>query len=276
MIKLSSYHTHTEFCDGKSNMEDTILAAINRGCPEIGFSVHSPLPYANSWAIADDEVPTYLEALKKLRKSYKKQIKVYIGIEQDALSAVDAPLYDYVIGSVHHVKVGDKVFSVDESPDVTRRIIDEYFSADPYLYCENYFSEVEAIYEKTRCDIIGHFDLVTKFIEVDPIFDVEHPRYVAARDRAFDALIKTPAVFEVNTGAISRGYRAAPYPSMSILDRIAEAGKPIVVNADSHSADTVDFLIDEWAQKLAARGHKIITSMNELLSITRANELNKI
>ena len=34
--------------------------------------------------------------------------------------------------------------------------------------------------EVTKCDIIGHFDLITKFIEQDPCFDVRHPRYVKA------------------------------------------------------------------------------------------------
>ncbi len=274
MIKLSSYHTHTEFCDGKSSAQEMILAAISRSCPEIGFSSHSPLPYKNGWAMTEVTAPEYLKTLEKLKKSYKKQIKVYIGVEQDVLSPVDFNTYDYVIGSVHHVRCGNMLLPVDESSRTARENIEKHFGGDPYLYCESYFAEVERVYEKTKCDIIGHFDLVTKYIEVDPGFDENHPRYVAARDRALDILLRTPAVFEVNTGAMGRGYRTRPYPSPTVLDRIAEVGKPIIINADSHSANTVDFMIDELGEKLSSKGHKIITSMDELLSITRKSLIN--
>lgn len=263
-MKLSSYHVHTSFCDGKNTAEEMILAAIDAGCHEIGFSGHSNLP-GESWTMSEQGINEYFDELTALRAKYKDKICVYIGIEQDYYSPAPTLPFDYIIGSVHSVKVGDKFYYVDESPEVTLRAINEGFGGDPYAYCEAYYRNVKEIYEKTSCNIIGHFDLVTKFIEVSPIFSESHPRYIAARDEALAALLETPAVFEINTGAISRGYRTTPYPASDVVDKIATAGKPFVINSDSHSAETIDFMLDTVEKTLDEKGYQYIKSLNEII-----------
>lgn len=269
MIKLSSYHTHTEFCDGRSTMEESILAAIEAGCPEIGFSTHSPLVGQNDWTILATRESEYLDKLEKLKKTYEKQIKVYKGIEFDILSSVDTGKYDYVIGSVHNVVIDGTLYAVDHTTDIVRTVVNSCFDGDPYAYCESYFESVSQLYERTKCDVIGHFDLITKFIEIDPLFDLCHPRYRRAVERAFNTLAQTPAVFEVNTGAIHRGYRTTPYPDTYVLDMLRALDKPVVITSDSHSADTVTFGLEKWGEQMAARGLRVITSMPELLAESR-------
>ena len=262
-MKLSSYHLHTTFCDGKNTAEEMILAAISQGCSEIGFSGHTYLP-GESWTMSEQGTLDYFQALTLLKEKYKNKIRVYIGIEQDYYSKAPTLPFDYVIGSVHSVKAGDKFYYVDESPESTERAINEAFGGDPYAYCEAYYANVKGIYEKTKCDIIGHFDLVTKFIEISPIFSESHPRYVSARNEALAALIDTPAIFEINTGAISRGYRNTPYPASDVIDKIASVGKPFVINSDSHSAETIDFMLDDVAIVLDKKGYKYIKSLSEI------------
>ena len=263
-MKLSSYHVHTTFCDGKNTAEEMILAAIDAGCSEIGFSGHSHLPDEN-WAMSEQGTKEYFDTLTLLREKYKDKIRVYIGIEQDYYSSAPTLPFDYIIGSVHSVKVGEKYYYVDESASATERAIVEGFGGDPYAYCEAYYKNVGELYEKTRCDIIGHFDLVTKFIEQSPIFSESHPRYIAARDAALEKLLASPAIFEINTGAISRGYRTTPYPSTEVIDKIAAAGKPFVINSDSHSAETVSFMLDEIASELDKEGYRYITTIADII-----------
>ena len=45
--------------------------------------------------------------------------------------------------------------------------------------------------------------------------------------------------FEINTGAISRGWRSAPYPAPFLLKRLKELSGRIVLSSDSHSAFTL-------------------------------------
>ena len=62
------------------------------------------------------------------------------------------------------LKKGEKV-AIDESGDLVLSIINNDFNSDVYLFCEKYFEMVSDIVDKTSCDIIGHFDLITKFDE---------------------------------------------------------------------------------------------------------------
>ena len=100
--------------------------------------------------------------------------------------------------------------------------------------------------EVTKCDIIGHFDLITKFIEQDPAFDTNHPRYVKAWQQAADELLKTGKPFEINTGAISRGYRTSPYPAKEIRDYIRAHGGKLILSSDAHAKENIAFRFDEW------------------------------
>ena len=52
--------------------------------------------------------------------------------------------------------------------------------------------------------------------------------------------------FEINTGAISRGYQDNPYPSETVIKMIKERGGKFILNSDSHSVDTIAFEFDKW------------------------------
>ena len=69
-------------------------------------------------------------------------------------------------------------------------------------------------------------------------------------------------MFEINTGAMSRGYRTMPYPSMRLLRALRDFGGSIVFNCDSHSVNTVCSFLPE-AEKVAEacgfRTHRILT-----------------
>ncbi len=62
--------------------------------------------------------------------------------------------------------------------------------------------------------------------------------------------LKTDCFFEVNTGAISRGYRTSPYPSLDLLHTLKNNGGKIVLNSDSHAADTLDCFFAESKKML--------------------------
>lgn len=265
---LGTYHAHTEFCDGKSSAEEMILAAIELGAGEIGLSPHSPVPGEN-WCIRNENLALYKKKMKVLKEKYKGEIRVYMGIEEDYVSSTDTKDFDYVIGSVHAITVNGENLWVDLSASEVRENVNKYFHSDPYKYTEAYFERVSDVYEKTHCDIIGHFDLVTKFLEKDPLFSLNDERYLKQKESALNSLLNTPAIFEVNTGAISRGYRTMPYPDDFVLQRIKESGKPVIINSDSHSKETVLFGIEKEQKRMDSLGIKYLNSLSELLKITR-------
>ncbi len=270
-MSLPSYHNHTVFCDGKNTAEEMVLAAIQADMPEIGFSGHARMPLDPDWCMTAEGESKYFESVSALKIKYADKIKIYVGIEQDYYSAPVSYPYDYIIGSVHALDVGDgKFIDIDLDPEVVRRNVEEYFDGDPYKYVEAYYDTVSKVYEKTKCDIIGHFDLVTKFLDVDPLFSEEHPRYIAARDKALKALLEnTHGIFEVNTGGIYRGYRKVPYPNISLVTELYKKGARFVINADSHRTESIDFMLSPIASELEKNGIPYFTSLDSVLEITR-------
>ncbi len=264
-MKITNYHTHTTFCDGKNTCEEMVLSAIDKNMAEIGFSVHSPLPFESGWAIKEDRVGEYIDTLKALREKYKDQIKIYIGIEQDYYSVNPTNDFDYVIGSVHYIYKNGEYLPLDLSAEATRENIVKHYDGDALAYCEDYYELVSDVYNKTKCQIIGHFDLITKFNERLPLIDTNSKRYLKSAQKAIKELLNSPALFEINTGAISRGYRTTPYPADYLLDIIAESGKPFVINSDSHNIESIDFGIRKASIELDMCGYKYIKSLEEIL-----------
>ena len=172
----SSYHTHTAFCDGKDSPEALVLEAIRLGCPEIGFSGHAHTAFDESWCMSVDGTKEYISCINALKAKYAGQIKVLLGVEQDYFSDAPTEGYDYVIGSVHYVKKDGVYLPVDESREIQLQIVKEHYAGDFYAFCEDYFALVGDVYNKTKCDIVGHFDLIEKFNEAGDLFDRSSPR----------------------------------------------------------------------------------------------------
>ena len=128
--------------------------------------------------------------------------------------------------------------------------IQNHFSNDPYAYAAFYFRQVSRLFRFLKPDIIGHFDLVTKFQESEPLWDPEDDRYRKAWQEAADALLPFEKPFEINTGAISRGIRRTPYPSVEILSYLNKHGARIILSSDSHRKETLCFGFEE-ARELA-------------------------
>lgn len=260
----STYHTHSTYSDGKSSLEEMIKSAIDCGMKEIGFSDHAPMPFCCEWSIREQDVSNYINEIQALKEKYKDKITIYLGIEQDYYSTKPRS-YEYILGSVHYVYKNGEYLPVDLSASAMQDFVNKHYDGDVYSYCEDYFELVGDLYNKTKCQIIGHFDLVTKFNEQLPIIDINHPRYVKAYTSALDKLLKAPVIFEINTGAISRGYRKGPYPDDNMIDIIAKSGKPFAICSDSHSVNTVDFGLEKERERLEKKGYKYIKSLSEIL-----------
>ena len=249
-MSYSDFHVHTTYSDGNNTPEEMVQAAIAQGMTTLGFSDHSYTSFDLECCIPLDRISAYKAEIAALKEKYADQIEIRCGIEQDYDSAASTKGYDYVIGSVHYLYVNGKFFAVDIHPDELFEAVNIGFGGDVYALCEAYYRKVADVVRKTNADIIGHFDLISKFNEHGELFDPEHPRYVAAYQAAVDALLKTGKPFEINTGAMSRGYRVTPYPSMPIYKYIKQNGGTFVLSSDSHAAETLCFQFDEWKHLL--------------------------
>lgn len=241
-LKPFSYHTHTQFCDGKSTAEEMVLAAIGNGFDSLGFSSHSNLPsFPQLYGMKKENVMPYCREILRLKEAYKDKINIFLGIEQDSFSLIsDIPSeVCYVIGSVHHVVKDGSFIPIDHSIEHLNNGVKKLFDGDILAYAEAYYDEVSRVYDKTQCDIVGHIDLITKFNEKEFLIDTNSPRYKNAAFSAAEKLASRGLIFEINTGAIGRGYRTTPYPTEEILKVIYECGGKVTYSSDCHKADAI-------------------------------------
>lgn len=235
---IQNLHTHTTFCDGKSTAEELVLAAIAQGMDSLGFSGHSYLPADPSWNMSPAATAAYRAEVLRLKEQYAGKLEIFLGLEQDYDSPAMAERYDYVIGSVHYVEKAGRLFCVDDSEEILSRAASELYGGDYMALAEDYFARVADVPRKTDAQILGHLDLITKFNEGDRLFPTTG-RYFDAAAAAIESLAQTGVLFEINTGAISRGYRTAPYPSAALLRFIREKGGRILLSSDCHHADAL-------------------------------------
>ncbi len=239
-------HVHSTFSDGKNSPEEIILSAINMGLDQIGISDHSFTQFDQSYCIPKTMISEYKKSIYTLKDKYKEDISVLLGIEQDYYSDEPTDDYDYVIGSLHYIMVEGEYVPVDESAEILINATKKYFNGNIYDLIDVYFQTIGDIINKTDADIIGHIDLIAKFNEQNNLFDEKNDRYISAYKSACDKLLATGKVFEINTGAISRGYRTTPYPSSDIYMYLKSNGAKFVLSSDSHSKDTLCYDFDKY------------------------------
>ena len=247
------FHTHSTLDDGKSSLEEMAAAARAAGLTHFGFSGHSYCPLEEDYCIHREKIPEYLARARALQVQYAGEMEVFVGLELDLLGERPEGL-DYAIGSVHVLMQDGRFYAVDESPETARKCVEELFGGDWYRYTDAYYDQVALLPERTGCDWIGHFDLVTKFNERAPAFDEESPRYLRRALEVMEHLVRSGTAFEVNTGAMARGYRTAPYPEKKLLRALREFGGEIILNSDSHHTSHLCHGFPEAVELVRAAG----------------------
>ncbi len=248
-------HTHSILCDGKDTLEEIVQTAIEKGFDSIGFSGHSYMDIYSQFSMDEEKAAAYKAQIKQLQQTYGDKIKIWCGLEKDNYTNASTEGYDYLLGSVHCVHYNGQVVYIDWSADRAWDGIRNIFGGDGLAYAKAYFEAIADLPNHGSFDILAHFDLVTKFIEQEPeMFDTTDPAYREAAVKAAEALVGKVKYFEINTGAIARGYRTAPYPDPFILKEMKRLGFCAVISSDCHDRNFLDCAYDEAARLLKEAG----------------------
>ena len=250
-------HIHTTYADGKDAPESIVLEAIRREFDSIGFSEHSYMAFSSypyQMTIAD--MGRYKAEIRALKEKYKGIIDIFCGMELEMFSDVPTEGFDYLIGSVHYLNVDGNILGFDRSLAETLTYINDNFSGDGLAFAKKYFQTIAELPQRTHADIIGHFDIMTKNNEQGHFIDTTAREYLQAGCEAIHALKGKIPLFEVNTGAISRGYRTSPYPQMEFLKEFNRCGFGALITSDCHDKNFIDCYYDEAEQMLKEAGFR--------------------
>lgn len=253
----TNYHMHTTFDDGKHTIAEMTEAAIAKGFCAIGFSGHGFTEYDQRYCMKD--TAGFIRGVKSAQREYGDRIQIYLGSEEDMLRPVDRNAYQYIISSSHYFHIEDRYYPIDSSPQYFAQCM-EVFGGDPMKLAQSYYDAFVPYICRRKPDIVGHFDLITKFDEENGQYLENEAYRKLARDALTEAL-RSESLFEVNTGAISRGYRTTPYPSEDLLYTMKRLGGNVILSSDSHAAETIDCYFDEARYMLKDIGFRYVYAL---------------
>lgn len=238
--RLYNFHSHTQFCDGRAAMEAFAAAAVNAGFSHYGFSPHSPVPFVSPCNMHRDNVPVYLDEVRRLQSVYAGQIRFYASMEIDYIGPEWGPAtgyfqelpLDYRIGSVHFIPSDCGPVDIDGHFDSFRQKMSRYFHDDIRYVVESFYRQSVDMVNAGHFDIIGHFDKIGHNAGhfCDGVED--EPWYKSAVNDLIDLIIDKGVVVELNTKAWRE--HARMFPGKRYLERLVQAHVPIVVNSDVH------------------------------------------
>lgn len=227
----TSYHVHSRWSDGNSDIPTLLAAARRIGLDEIGISDHytlAPGGMTVSWSMPTDRLGEYLAEICAAAAELGEPPVVRYGVEADYFPEQEAALrealaphhLDYVIGSVHFVDG----FPVDESAAFWETLS----PGERDEVCRGYWARIAGLARSGLADIVGHIDLTKKF-GYRPAADLS-----AEIGAALDAIAASGMAVEINTAGWHTVAREA-YPEPGILRACRKRGIPILINADAHA-----------------------------------------
>ncbi len=273
---IASVHNHSTYCDGKHTLRQMAEKACELGLKTLGMSGHATMPTDMSYCMTKAGSVAYAKELLELKAEFAPRLEILLGIEWDFLCENDVfnveqkkfPDFsamqkagfalDYWVGSVHYFQEGDKKpYPIDNSIEEMQEAINVLYNGDAYLAVEAYFENVAKM-AQMKPTVLGHFDLIKKLNKPCNllnkeqktnenkstsyvIFDETAPRYVSAALKALKMARDNDCLIEINTGAVSRGYRDDFYPSDFLLEEWHKLGGKITITADAHSAENLCF-----------------------------------
>ncbi len=237
---LYTFHTHTQFCDGRAPMEDFVVQAMKLGFRCLGFSPHSPVPIDSPCNMSFDSVPEYFDQVATLSEKYPA-VQIYAGMEIDYLGHQWGPANEYFrnlpldfrIGSVHFIpNQAGKLIDIDGRYERFERNMASEFDGDIRYVVDTFFKQSLDMVKAGGFDIIGHFDKIKHNAGLYHPGLEQEPWYAQHIDNLIEAIKSSNIIVEVNTKAWREHQQM--FPSQKLWSRLLADGVPIIVNSDAH------------------------------------------
>lgn len=257
---IFNFHTHTTFCDGKNTPEDIVVYALEKGVTELGFSGHAYTDFDLKFCMKD--VQDYIVEVNRLKEKYKKDIQIFLGVEEDMYTRVNRADYDYIIGSAHYLCVDKKYYPVVDPNYETFQTCLALFDDDIERFAEAYYKEFCNYILQRKPEIIGHFDYITKYEETKKLGMIENTKYRKIAEKYISKAAESGCIFEVNLRAVSKGMRTSPYPHETLLYLLRTLGARVTISTDTHEKEMLDFKFEDTKSLLKDIGFQYIYTLN--------------
>ncbi len=211
--------------DGNDTIENIVSKAQKYGF-EIGISDHilcKKLPYVES-------VLSYLNHLSRF--PVLKGGEVDLGEAKYINDAITSKI-DYIIGSIHSVKIGDSVIKFGKYFDYRdkRKILNKQFIFYDYMCCtalETILNTLSVEFSRCPIDILGHCTVNPFYEQVNVKFRYEWENEVISLCKAHNVAIEISGLWIE--------------PSIDFIKRAVEKNAKVTFGSDCHTKYARSFL----------------------------------
>ena len=220
-LLLEDHHVHSVFSDGKTTIEENIVAAERLGLQRLGCVDH---------VRADTTyVPDYVAAIRRLRTT--TTVVLTAGIEAkilDTAGQLDVPL-DGTDG-VDYVYAADHQFPWHDGPRSPREV-------KTWLQ-DGRVTAAQCVAVLIRSTVAAMHGYRRHPLVLAHLFSIL-PKVGLSEDDVADELLGNVGAVAVTTGTIVEVSERWRCPSARVLRALAAAGATVVCSTDSHSAATI-------------------------------------
>ena len=266
-MKKINYHTHSNYCDGKENLEKYVEQAIKEQFLDLGFSSHAPIDSPNNhFSIPKDKLSQYVDEVRQLANNHANKLNLFVGLECDYVPRLSNDFnqikadnhLDYIIGGVHLVRPehSDELWFIDGGKyEVYDEGLQHLFGGDIRKGVKSYFYQLFEMIESQQFDIFAHFDKI-KMHNRDRYFTEDEKWYRDYIAQTLDLLRHRDLVVEINTRGIYKGRCPSLYPSPWIIKQLNDLNIPLCISSDAHLPEEIGLLFDKTISLLTDIGVK--------------------
>lgn len=249
-------HVHTPYCPHGTtdSLEEYIEQAIQLHIDSITFTEHAPLPNTfhdptpnQDSAIELETMEEYIEKIQLLKKAYKNEITINLGLEVDYIKEYEEETTSFLntygkylddsILSVHFLKLQDKYYCMDFDEHTFKHMIDQVESLEKlhHIYYQEVLHSIQSDLGEYKPKRIGHITLVNKFQKLFPVtFSVD--QYIQTilfeiKNRGYE--------LDYNVAGLRKEFCGETYPGSAVAKMAQEQKIPLIYGSDAHSARDV-------------------------------------
>jgi histidinol-phosphatase (PHP family) len=264
----SNFHTHSNYCDGKSTIATIVSEAEKSGLKAIGLSSHAPLPFPKPWAMNAAKFREYRDEIEYFRSS--SVISIYAGLEVDYIPGKLGPSHfasqlDYTIGSIHFVESfkDNNAWEIDGPTSLFDEGLTNIFNGNVREAVSRYFELTRMMMLNDPPDIVGHLDKIKIHNTIRPYFDEAEAWYEEQIMQTLATIREVGAIVEINTRGVYQKKSATTYPSPWVIHQMLQMNIPVTLSSDAHQADDLTNGFADAAEMLFDIGYRSLHVLSE-------------
>ncbi|MBR5451705.1 MAG: histidinol-phosphatase [Clostridia bacterium] len=222
---IANFHTHTNYCDhAKGSPEDCVLAALEAGLSELGFSEHIPYIFPDGhesgFRMKRADLKAYVEDVKALKVKYADKIKIHLGLEVEYYPALFDRTMESVKGlGIEYILLGQHFLNDKETVHgCSPKAEEEHIKTYTELVCEGMRRGVFTY--------LCHPDMIN-YVGDDEIYK-KYAKIICETAKECDVPIEFNLL----------GYLTGRcYPNEKFFSVVAEVGNDVVLGIDAHEPE---------------------------------------